>query len=60
MEQSSDHIFPVENALEMIIMFNRAGEISYANAAALQKLEYDNDLCGRTIGDVFPGAFGAV
>lgn len=59
MEQSSDHIFPVENALEMIIMFNRAGEISYANAAALQKLEYDNDLCGRTIGDVFPGAFGA-
>lgn len=58
MEQSSDHIFPVENALEMIIMFTKAGEIIYANTAALQKLEYD-ELCGRTAGDVFPGILGA-
>lgn len=57
MEQREDSIFPIEEALEMILIFDRAGKISYANAAARQKLGYDNDLCKRHISDVFPNTF---
>ncbi len=60
MEQREDSIFPIEEALEMILIFDRAGEISYANAAARQKLGYDNDLCKKHISDVFPNTFRAV
>lgn len=60
MEQREDSIFPIEEALEMILVFDHAGKISYANAAARQKLGYDNDLCERHISDVFPNAFRAV
>ena len=53
-------IFPVEDALEMILMFDHAGKISYANEIVRQKLEYDeNDLCGRHISAVFPNTFQA-
>lgn len=57
MEQKEDLVFPIEDALEMILIFDRAGKISYANAAARQKLEYESDLCGRNISDIFPGSF---
>lgn len=57
MEQSRDLIFPIEDALEMVLMFDEAGKISYANEAARQKLEYENDLCGRHVSDVFPNTF---
>ncbi len=57
MEQSRDYVFPIEDTLEMILVFDEAGRISYANVAARQKLEYDNDLCGRHISDVFPNTF---
>lgn len=50
-------IFPVEDALEMILIFDRTGEIAYVNATARQKLEYESDLRGRHIGDVFPNTF---
>lgn len=54
--------FPVEDALEMILMFDGAGIISYANAAARKKLGYEekadeNSLTGRHIGTVFPNTF---
>lgn len=53
-------IFPVNNALEMILMFDQTGKISYANEIVRQKLEYDEkDLCGRHISAVFPGTFQA-
>ncbi|MBD5548086.1 MAG: hypothetical protein HDQ97_11915 [Lachnospiraceae bacterium] len=52
-------IFPVEDALEMVLMFNQTGEISYANETVRQKLEYDKDLCGRHISVVFPNTFRA-
>ena len=52
-----DGIFPVEEALEIILMFDRTGKISYANAAARRKLKYADGLCGRRISDVFPGTF---
>lgn len=59
MKQVEDSIFPMEDALEMIIMFDRSGIISYANAVARQKLEYDDELCGRHISEVFPNSFPA-
>ena len=50
-------IFPVKDALEMIIIFDRTGKISYANDAADRKLEYEGELCGRSICDVFANDF---
>lgn len=57
MELGKECIFPIEDALEMILMFDQTGKISYANDAARQKLEYDNDLCGKNICDIFPNEF---
>lgn len=57
MKQVEDSFFPMDDALEMILMFDRSGNISYANAAARQKLEYDNALCGTHISEVFPNTF---
>lgn len=57
MKQVEDSIFPMDDALEMILMFDRSGNISYANAAARQKLEYDDALRGRHISEVFPNTF---
>lgn len=57
MEQREGCAFPIEDALEMILMFDRTGKISYGNAAAKKKLEYKSDLCGRHISDVFPNTF---
>jgi len=54
-----EEIFPIEDALEMVLMFDRSGTISYANNAAKKKLEYDEELCGRHIRDIFPNTFQA-
>lgn len=59
MDWSKNSAFPIEDALEMIFIFDRAGIISYANAAAKTKLEYEEGLCGRRISDIFPGTFKA-
>ena len=56
MEHGKEFVFPMEDALEIILLFDSFGKISYANAAARKKLEYD-DLCGRTICDIFPNTF---
>jgi len=57
MERNEGCAFPIEDALEMVFIFDRTGIISYANAAAKKKLEYGDELRGRHISDVFPGAF---
>ncbi len=57
MEQREEHNFPVDDALEMVIMFDSVGKISYANETAKKKLEYKRDLCGRHISDIFPNTF---
>lgn len=49
--------FPVDDALEMVLMFDNVGTICYANQTALTALGYENDLCGRHINVVFPGTF---
>ena len=43
---------PVENALEMILMFSQEGIITYANAAAKEELEYGDELCGSHISSI--------
>lgn len=54
-------VFPMEDALEMILLFDGQGIISYANASAREKMEYgskqENGLCGRHISSVFPNTF---
>ena len=57
MERQENCIFPTEDALEMILMFDRYGIISYANDTAKKKLEYESELCGRNISDIFPNTF---
>ena len=59
MDLREDYIFPMEDALEMILIFNASGEIFYANGAAKKKLEYGEALCGKYISDVFPNTFKA-
>lgn len=49
--------FPVQDALEIVLIFDRAGRILYANTEARRHLGYGEDLCGRKIGEVFPNDF---
>lgn len=64
MEEDGIGAFPAEEALEMILMFDGAGTVFYANAAARRKLGYhcegpprESGLEGRHISQVFPGTF---
>ena len=50
-------MFPFENVLEIILAFDGQGLITYDNAAAREKLGYDQGLSGLFIGSVFPGVF---
>lgn len=47
----------LESALEIILAFDNKGMITYDNAAAREKLGYDQGLEGVFVGTVFPGAF---
>ena len=60
MDWNENGAFPIEDALEMIFVFDQAGIISYANATARKKLEYEDELCGKSISDIFPGTFKSV
>lgn len=57
MGEERNGIFSADDALEMIFMFDSTGVISYVNTAARKKLEYEEDLCGRHIRDIFPNSF---
>lgn len=57
MEKVENCIIPIKDALEMILIFDGAGIISYANDTAAGKLEYENGLTGRHISDIFPNTF---
>lgn len=59
MQQSEYDIFPMEDALEIILIFDQSGIISYANREAEKNLEYAAGLRGRNISEIFPGAFKA-
>lgn len=49
--------FSMEYALEMILLFDERGVITYANEAARMQLEYEDEICGCQIRDIFPGEF---
>ncbi len=49
--------FSIDNALEIMIIFDTEGKIVYANQSAKEQLEYGEDLCTNSITDIFPGEF---
>lgn len=57
--QNGSCLFPIEDALEIILMFDGSGKIAYANAAARKKLGYESEsgICAKYISDVFPNTF---
>lgn len=57
MGQSDFGIFPMDDALEMILVFDQKGTITYANAAAKKNMGYEEDICGMHIGKVFSNTF---
>ena len=57
MGQSDFGIFPMDDALEMILAFDQEGLITYANAAAKKNMGYEEDICGMHIGKVFSNTF---
>lgn len=57
MKQCNGDLFPVKDALEMILLFDETGKISYANDIAEKNLAYDEGLYNRCISDIFPNEF---
>ncbi len=57
MKRDGTELLPVENSLEMFFLFDTDGIIFYANAAARDRLEYGDGMCGNHISDIFPNEF---
>ena len=57
MEESGLFRFSIDNALEIVIIFDDSGTITYANQSAKQQLEYGEEICGSLITDIFPKSF---
>ena len=57
MRQDAVLDFSMEHALEMVLLFDDSGRITYANEKARQQLEYGEAICSCTIADVFPAEF---
>ncbi len=57
MRRDEGFLFSNNAALELMLEFGGDGIISYANEAAMQKLEFGDELCGRHIADIFPNDF---
>lgn len=58
-DQNEINIFPVDDALEMVLLFDGSGKIPYMNSAAKKKLQYEDNFSDRHIWDVFPNTFQA-
>lgn len=54
MEQANFFQFTIEQALEMMIVFDACGTILYANPAAENMLKYKDTLYGQCITEIFP------
>ena len=57
MELANLFQFAADNSLEMIIVFNDFGTIVYANKRAGKLTEFEDDLCGTLISDIYPELF---
>ncbi len=51
--------FLVENALEVIIVFDESGTITYANQSALEQFQYEGDMRGGMVKEFIPEIFEA-
>ena len=54
MEQANFFQFTIEQALEMMMVFDADGKILYANPIAENMLKYKDTLCGKCITEIFP------
>ena len=57
MEEKEFLHFSMDNALEVVIVFDENGIIKYANRIALDRLEYDNGINGMLVEQILPGTF---
>ncbi len=57
MDQNSLFHFSIDNAMEIILIFDDSGTILYANQSAGRALDYYEDLYKNRIYDIFPGEF---
>lgn len=57
MDQVKAGALLTENFLEMFLLFDTEGTILCANAAARDKLEYGDALCGSHVASIFPNEF---
>jgi PAS domain S-box-containing protein len=57
MEQDSLMEFVAAHTLEIMLLFDGQGRITYCNEAAKQQLSYDEGLVGIGISDIFPRDF---
>lgn len=44
----------IDHAMEMILLFTKSGDITYANEKAKQLLEYGDSIVGLSINEIFP------
>ncbi len=59
-EEVAEGWLSLDDALEMVLLFDEKGNIVYANSAAKKKLEYGEELCGIHISEIFPNSFHAI
>ena len=57
MNQNSLFQFSIDNAMEIVFIFDDSGKILYANRSAKDLLMYYEDLCGCPVTEIFPGEF---
>ena len=57
MEHNSLFRFLIDNAMEIVLIFDDSGTILYANTSACDALEYYEELCGKPVTEIFPGEF---
>ncbi len=57
MEHNSLLHFSMDNALEIVITFDKNGIIEYANRVALDKLEFDDGIKGMLVQQILPETF---
>lgn len=57
MDQNSLFRYSIDNAMEIILIFDDTGTILYGNRSAADALEYYDELYQNSIADIFPGEF---
>lgn len=57
MERNGLFQFSIDNALEIIIGISLSGRIVYANRMSMEQLEYDDELYGTSVTEIFPEVF---